>query len=80
MAPALSADPTLDYATRDPSAISPHFLECRCAYCERTGGGIWLQMAALEGRVPLDAPVCGAIPVLRSLILDNAPARSADAA
>lgn len=63
--------PLLDYATCDPSAISPHFLECRCAYCERTGGGLWLQLAALEGRVPLDAPICAAIPVLRSLILDR---------
>lgn len=63
--------PLLDYATCDPSAISLHFLECRCAYCERTGGGLWLQLAALAGRVPLDAPICTTIPVLRSLILDT---------
>lgn len=74
------AGSTLDYATCDPSAISLHILECRCVSCERTGGGLWLQMAALEGRVPLDAPICRAIPALRSLILDNAPAPSSDAA
>lgn len=71
---------TLNYATCDPSAISPHFLECRCLHCERTGGGIWLQMAALEGRVPRDAPICRVIPVLRSVILDNVLAQGLDAA
>ena len=58
----------VDYAALDPATLPLHHLECTCARCEAAGGGYLLQLAAIEGRIPIQAPVCKAIPALVRLV------------